>query len=284
MQAAAGPRLLHKVGISVNTIGLIAGVGRLPVEFARAARGMGFAVVAIAVAPGVDSELARTAGKYYTVGLGELDRLLAILKQEAVSAITMLGKVTKEHLFSGAAQPDARMRQLLAGLPDLNDDTVMLALVREFAGAGIGVLDQTQLIRPLLPAAGVLTKRGPTPAEQADMEYGLAMARQIGGLDIGQTVVVKNRAVLAVEAIEGTDACIRRGGQLGRGGAVVAKAAKPNQDLRFDVPSVGPDTLQAMIETGAVALVIEAGKTLVVDKQQVVALADHNGIAISALS
>ena len=268
----------------MNTIGLIAGVGRLPVEFARAARGMGFAVVAIAVAPGVDSELARIAGTYYTVGLGELDRLLAIVKQEAVSRITLLGKVTKEHLFSGAAQPDARMRQLLARLPDLNDDTVMLALVREFAGEGIGVLDQTQLIRQLMPAAGVLTQRQPTPAEQADMEYGLAMARQIGGLDIGQTVVVKNRAVLAVEAIEGTDACIRRGGQLGRGGAIVAKAAKPNQDLRFDVPSVGPDTLQAMIETGAVALVIEAGKTLVVDKQQVVALADSNGIAISALS
>ncbi|WP_144351492.1 LpxI family protein [Sporomusa termitida] len=268
----------------MNTIGLIAGVGRLPVEFARAARGMGFAVVAIAVAPGVDSELARIAGKYYTVGLGELDRLLAIVKQEAVPRVTMLGKVTKEHLFSGVAQPDARMRQLLAGLPDLNDDTVMLALVEAFAGEGIGVLDQTQLIRPLMPAAGVLTKRQPTPAEQADMEYGLFMARQIGGLDIGQTVVVKNRAVLAVEAIEGTDACIRRGGQLGRGGVIVAKAAKPNQDLRFDVPSVGPDTLQAMIETGAVALVIEAGKTLVVDKQQVVTLADNNGIAISALS
>jgi DUF1009 family protein len=115
------------------------------------------------------------------------------------------------------------------------------------------------------------------------MEFGLAMARQIGGLDIGQTVVVKNRAVLAVEAIEGTDACIRRGGQLGRGGAIVAKAAKPNQDMRFDVPSVGPDTLQAMIETGAVALVIEAGKTLVVDKQQVIACADNNGITIAAI-
>ncbi|HWR05909.1 LpxI family protein [Sporomusa sp.] len=267
----------------MNTIGLIAGVGRLPVEFARAARGMGFAVIAIAVAPGVDSELAQVSNKYYTVGLGELDRLLALVKQEAVQKITMLGKVTKEHLFSGVARPDARMQKLLAGLNDLNDDTVMLALVREFAGEGIGVLDQTELIRQLMPAAGVLTQRQPTPEEQADMEFGLAMARQIGGLDIGQTVVVKNRAVLAVEAIEGTDACIRRGGQLGRGGAIVAKAAKPNQDMRFDVPSIGPDTLQAMIETGAVALVIEAGKTLVVDKQQVIACADNNGITIAAI-
>ncbi|HWR44329.1 LpxI family protein [Sporomusa sp.] len=267
----------------MNTIGLIAGVGRLPVEFARAARGMGFAVIAIAVAPGVDSELAKVADKFYTVGLGELDTLLKIVKQESVQKITMLGKVTKEHLFSGAARPDARMQKLLAGLNDLNDDTVMLALVREFAGEGIGVLDQTELIRQLMPPAGVLTKRQPAPEEQADMEFGLTMARQIGGLDIGQTVVVKNRAVLAVEAIEGTDACIRRGGQLGRGGVIVAKAAKPNQDMRFDVPSVGPDTLKAMIETGAVALVIEAGKTLLVDQQQVVALADHNGITITAM-
>ncbi|SMC38698.1 LpxI family protein [Sporomusa malonica] len=267
----------------MNTIGLIAGVGRLPVEFARAARGMGFAVVAIAVAPGVDDELAQAADRCYAVGLGELDKLLATLKQEAVNQVTLLGKVTKEHLFSGAARPDARMQRLLAGLKDLNDDTVMLALVREFAGEGIGVLDQTELIRQLMPTAGILTKRQPSPEEQGDMEFGLTMARQIGGLDIGQTVVVKNRAVLAVEAIEGTDACIRRGGQLGRGGVIVAKAAKPQQDLRFDVPSVGPDTLKAMIEIGAAALVIEAGKTLLVDKQQVIDLADNNGIAIAAM-
>ena len=175
------------------------------------------------------------------------------------------------------------MQQLLASLPDLNDDTVMLALVNEFAQAGVGVLDQTQLIRQLMPAPGVLTNRQPTPEEQADMEYGLAMARQVGGLDIGQTVVVKNKAVMAVEAIEGTDACIKRGGELGRGGIVVAKAAKPKQDSRFDVPSVGPDTLTAMVAAGAVALVIEAGKTLLVDKKQVIELADTNNITIVAM-
>ncbi|WP_425058592.1 UDP-2,3-diacylglucosamine pyrophosphatase LpxI [Sporomusa carbonis] len=267
----------------MNTIGLIAGVGRLPVEFARAARGMGFDVIAIAVAPGVDAELAQAASKFYTTGLGELDKLIQILKAEAVRQVTLLGKVTKEHLFSGAARPDGRMQRLLAGLKDLNDDTVMLALVREFAGEGIDVPDQTALIRQLMPAAGVLTKRRPSPAETADMEFGLSLARQIGGLDIGQTVVVKNRAVMAVEAIEGTDACIRRGGALSRGGAIVAKAAKPKQDMRFDVPSVGPDTLKAMIETGAAALAIEAGKTLLVDKKQVIELADSHGISIVAM-
>ncbi len=145
------------------------------------------------------------------------------------------------------------------------------------------MLDQTAFIRQLMPAAGVLSKRQPTEAETADMQFGFAMAKAIGGLDIGQTVVVKNRAVMAVEAIEGTDACIRRGGQLGRGGITVAKVAKPNQDLRFDVPAVGVETLQAMIEAKASALVIEAGKTLLIDKHNVLALADNNNIAIVAM-
>lgn len=264
----------------MKTIGLIAGIGRLPVEFARAARGMGFAVIAVSVAPGVDEELSTAADKFHTVGLGQLDKLLALLKQEAVQQVTMLGKVTKEHLFSGSARPDARMQQLLAGLKDLNDDTVMLALVRELAGEGIGVLDQTEFIRQLMPPAGVLTRLQPTPEQLADMEFGLGLARKIGGLDIGQTVIVKNKAVLAVEAIEGTDACIRRGGQLGRGAAIVAKAAKPKQDSRFDVPCVGPDTLAAMLESGAAALVMEAGKTLLVDRQTVIEQADKHGICI----
>jgi len=138
------------------------------------------------------------------------------------------------------------------------------------------------MIRALMPQPGILTRRQPTAAEEADMEFGFKMAKEIGGLDIGQTVVVKNRAVLAVEAIEGTDACIRRGGELGRGGVVVAKVAKPQQDLRFDVPSVGPDTLQMMIASGAGALVIEAGKTLLVDRAKVLALADENNITIVA--
>ncbi|HWQ61207.1 MAG TPA: UDP-2,3-diacylglucosamine diphosphatase LpxI [Negativicutes bacterium] len=266
----------------MKTIGLLAGVGRLPVEFARAASGMGFTVIAVGVVPGVDPELATAAGKYYAVSVGELGRILAILKEEGVSEVTMLGKVTKELMFTGAVRFDERAQKLFAGLADNRDDTIMLAFVRELAGEGIGVLDQTALIRALMPAPGLIARRVPTAEEEADMEFGLRMAREIGALDIGQTVVAKNRAVLAVEAIEGTDACIRRGGQLGRGGAVVAKVAKPSQDLRFDVPAVGTDTIKAMIESGAAALVIEAGRTLLVDRDKVVALADANNIAIVA--
>ncbi|BBB91568.1 MAG TPA: UDP-2,3-diacylglucosamine diphosphatase LpxI [Methylomusa anaerophila] len=267
----------------MDKIGLIAGVGRLPVEFARAACGMGFAVTAVAVVPGVDGELAMVTDKYFTISAGELDKLISSLKSAGVTQVTMLGKVTKELMFSGAASLDLRMRKLLAGLNDHSDDTIMLAVVHELAAEGIGVLDQTAFLRQLMPAAGVLTKRQPTAAERADMEFGFSMARHIGGLDIGQTVVVKNRAVMAVEAIEGTDACILRGGALGRGGVTVAKAAKPGQDLRFDVPGVGPATIAAMIEAGATALVIEAGKTLLMDKTTVVTTADDHDITIVAM-
>lgn len=266
----------------MKTIGLLAGVGRLPVEFARAASGMGFTVIAIGVVPEVDPDLAAATSKYYAIGIGELGRIFATLKQDGVSEVTMLGKVTKELLFSGVMKPDVRAQKLFAGLTDNSDDTIMLAFVRELAAEGIGVLDQTALIRTLMPAPGVISRRPPSAAEEADMEFGLRMAKEIGALDIGQTVVVKNRAVLAVEAIEGTDACIRRGGQLGRGGAVVAKVAKPKQDLRFDIPTVGIDTIRAMIDSGAVALVIEAGRTLLVDRDKVVALANENNIAIVA--
>jgi hypothetical protein len=266
----------------MKIVGLLAGVGRLPVEFARAASGMGFTVIAVGVVPGVDPELAQVAAKFHSISAGELDKVLAALKAEGVQEVTMLGKVTKELMFSGGVALDGRMQRLLAGLKDHSDDTIMLAFVRELAAEGIGVLDQSALIRRLMPTPGILTARQPTDAELADMDFGFAMAKEIGGLDIGQTVVVKNKAVMAVEAIEGTDACIRRGAVLGRGGVTVAKVAKPNQDMRFDIPSVGPDTLRAMIEGKAVALVIEAGKTLVVDREKVVQLADENGITVVA--
>ncbi|MEG6585075.1 LpxI family protein [Dendrosporobacter sp. 1207_IL3150] len=267
----------------MKKIGLLAGIGRLPVEFARAARGMGFSVTAVALVPGVDPELSESADTIYNISIGELDKVIAALKSEGVEQVTMLGKVTKELMFSGSVQLDARIRKMFAALTDNSDDTIMLAFVRELASDGIGVFDQTTLIRTLMPAPGVLSSRKPTPEEQADMEFGFKMAKAIGGLDIGQTVVVKNLAVIAVEAIEGTDSCIRRSGQLSRGNATVAKVAKPNQDMRFDVPAVGINTIHSMIEAGAKALAIEAGKTLVVEREKVIKMADDNGITIVAM-
>jgi DUF1009 family protein len=264
----------------MKTIGLLAGVGRLPVEFARAARGMGFTVIAVGVVPGTDRELQQAADKMYHISVGQLQEIITTLKQQGVTEVTMLGKVTKELMFTGAVNLDNRIQKLLASLTDNSDDTIMLAFVRELAAEGLGVLDQTALLRTLMPGPGVLTERKPTAEEQADLEFGYAIAKEIGGLDIGQTVVVKNCAVMAVEAIEGTDMCIRRGGELGGGEVRVAKVSKPKQDMRFDVPAVGPNTIEAMQIAGATALVMEAGKTLLVDREVVLKMANNLSITI----
>ena len=268
----------------MKRIGLIAGVGRLPVEFARAARGMGVHVIGVGVLPEVDPELSQVTHTYENINIAKLDRIFKVFKREKVTEITLLGKITKELVYAHREMPDLRVLKIFSRIKNFSDDTLTLALVEELAAEGITVLDQTELLRPLMPEPGVLTKRKPTEAELADMRFGLDMAKKIGGLDIGQTVVVKNRAIMAVEAIEGTDACIRRGGQLGRGGVTVAKSAKPKQDMRFDVPGVGPDTVDSMIEAGAVALVIEAGKTLVVDRETMVNKANQHGITIVAMA
>ena len=268
----------------MKKIGLIAGVGRLPEEFARAARGMGVHVIGVGVLPEVDPELSQVTHTYENINIAKLDRIFKVFKREKVTEITLLGKITKELVYAHREMPDLRVLKIFSRIKNFSDDTLTLALVEELAAEGITVLDQTELLRPLMPEPGVLTKRKPTDAELADMRFGLDMAKKIGGLDIGQTVVVKNRAIMAVEAIEGTDACIRRGGQLGRGGVTVAKSAKPKQDMRFDVPGVGPDTVDSMIEAGAVALVIEAEKTLVVDRETMVNKANQHGITIVAMA
>jgi len=267
----------------MKIIGLLAGVGKLPVQFARAARGMGFTVIAVAVVPGVDPELNNIANKTYHISVGQLQQILTTLKNESVTEVTMLGKVTKELMFTGTVEMDQRIQKVLASLTDNSDDTIMLAFVRELVAEGFSILDQTALIKNLMPAPGVLTSRQPSVTERSDMEFGFKMAKEMGRLDIGQTVVVKHCAVMAVEAIEGTDACIRRGGELGRGGVTVAKVAKPNQDLRFDVPTVGFSTVETMCAAGATALVIEAGKTLIVDREKVLSMANDHNITIVAM-
>ena len=262
-------------------IGLLAGVGFLPVDFARAAQGMGFHITAVALVSGVEPSLKDSVDNYYEINAGKLDKIIKTLKKENVTTVTMLGKVTKEVLYKGFGL-DFRAIKLILSLPNRNDDTIMMAIVNELLKEGITTMDQTQMISILMPESGRLSKRLPSLEEERDIEYGFKMALAIGQLDIGQTVVVKNQAIMAVEAIEGTDACIRRGGILGGEGVVVAKTAKPQQDDRFDVPSIGLDTIKAMVEVGAKVLVIEAGHTLFVQKEEAVALADQHGIAIVA--
>ena len=175
------------------------------------------------------------------------------------------------------------MIELITSLPDRSDNTIMMMFVRELAKAGLQAFDQTALIRRLMPRRGTITNREPSTAERQDMDFGFRIAKELGRFDVGQTVVVKNRAVMALEAIEGTDECIRRGGKLANGGAVVAKVSKPKQDNRFDVPTVGKRTVEVMAEVGATALAIEADKTLLVDRKNTVAFADEKGITIVAI-
>lgn len=262
----------------MEVLGLLAGVGRLPVEVARSARKLGYQVVVIGVVPGVEAALRETADFYYEIHIGKLGKILAALKKHQVSKATMIGKVTKEILYSaGAVLPDWRAVRLLTALPDRRDDTIMNALVHELETENIEVMDQTILLKPLLPEAGVLSKRQPTQKEWADIDFGFLMAKEIGRLDIGQTVVVQNKAVLAVEAIEGTDACIRRGGKLGQA-VVVVKTEKPQQDKRFDIPCIGTDTIQAMLESGAAGIAIEAGRTFLAEREETLALVDKYGL------
>ena len=269
----------------METLGLLAGIGHLPVDVAQSAKKLGYKVVAIAVVADTDPELPENADVFYTINVGKVGKILQTLKQHGVKNVTMIGKVTKEVLYkNGVMIPDLTTIRVLASLPDRKDDTIMNAIVKLIEDKGMHVMDQTVLIQPLLPEPGVLTKRKPTEQEWEDMRFGFRMAKELGRLDIGQTVVVKNRAVMALEAIEGTDACILRGGFLGKGGVVVAKTAKPAQDNRFDMPSVGTTTLTSMIHAGATGIVIEAGRTLLVDRKRTLAMAEEKGITIVSMN
>ena len=267
----------------MEKLGILAGAGKLPVECARAAQQLGYEVYAVGLLADSDPQIAQFAKNYQFISVAQLEAILNYLKQNQIQQVTMIGKVTKELLFNGAVVPDARMLQLIMSLPDRKDDTIMMAFVRELVKAGIQTFDQTALIRKLMPRRGTITQREPTDQERKDMDFGFRIAKELGRLDIGQTVVVKNRAVMALEAIEGTDACIERGGLLAHGGAVVTKVSKPQQDNRFDVPTVGYRTIEQMAKVGATALAIEAGKTLLVERAQMVALADAKGISIVAM-
>ena len=255
-------------------VGLIAGIGVLPVEFMRAAHVLGHEVVVIGVVPDIDPALKAEADAFYDISVAKLGKIFKTLKNEGVVELTMLGKVTKEILFKGLAFPDLKTLGVLKRLKNRKDDTIMLAIVDEIEREGFKVLDQTVYLKPFMPKVGVLSKAQPTDEQWADICFGFELAKQMGGLDIGQTVVVKHKAAMAIEAI---------GGELGRGEAVVVKTEKPNQDVRFDVPAVGIKTLMSMIDSGCKVLAVEAEKTIFVQQEDVLDMANRHGIVICAV-
>ena len=260
-------------------IGIIAGAGEFPVLMARECRQRGLETVAVAIEEEAERDIETVADRTFWQPLGKVGKLLKLLKKEQVERVVVAGKVSKTRIFRDF-KPDVKALTLLWGLKDRKDDTIMLKVAAVLAEEGIELLPQTTYMEAYLPGPQVFTKRDPTEEERGDVVFGAGMAREIGRLDVGQTVVVKRGAVLAVEAIEGTDQTIRRGGSLGSGGVVVVKVAKPDQDPRFDVPAIGIDTVVACLDAGAQVLAVEAGNTFFFQQAEAVALADRNEITI----
>ncbi len=263
----------------MSTIGLIAGGGRFPLLFAESARRAGHRVVVAGFANHTLPELEAQVDAFTWVKLGEFGKVAAALKQGGAAGVVMLGAIAKARFFRDAWL-DAASLKLVARVAVRSDDNLLRAFARWLEEQGLPVVDPVPFLQDRLAPEGVLGRQQPSDAEWADARYGLELARGIGRLDLGQTVVVKDGVAVAVEALEGTDACIRRGGELAEGGAVVAKAVKPNQDLRFDLPAVGPDTVEVMRGARARVLAVEAGTTLVMDREEMVRRADHARIAV----
>jgi UDP-2,3-diacylglucosamine hydrolase len=267
----------------VARIGIIAGNGTFPFLALQGARNIGHDVTVVAVKEEAFPELegaARDAGAdLHWVSLGHLGKCIKVLKAAGVSQAVMAGQVKHARIFSGII-PDLTLLSALTKLRARNTDALISAVADVLRGEGIELLDSTAFLAPLLARAGTLTRRTLTPEEVDDLTFGYRMADAVAGLDIGQTLVVKNGAVVAVEAMEGTDEVIRRAGQIAGPGTRVVKVAKPDQDMRFDVPVVGVATIEAMRAVGATALSVDAERTLIVDGARFVAAADAAGVAV----
>src|SRR5581483_631557 len=249
----------------------------------EAARDQGINPLVVAIKEEASPELDYVAGAIHWLSLGEVAKLLDLLSSEGVNKVVLAGQVKHVQLFSNI-RPDGLVSRVLQGLHRKNTDALIGAFVRMLEGRGIQVVDSTLFLKPLLPEPGTLTRRSPDSSEQEDIAYGRQIAKTIAGLDIGQTIVVADRACVAVEAMEGTDATIERAATLSNGRRlVVVKVSKPRQDMRFDVPVVGPKTIEAMRSSNATVLAIDAGKTLLFERERLIREADESGIAIVGL-
>ncbi|HWW75375.1 MAG TPA: UDP-2,3-diacylglucosamine diphosphatase LpxI [Pyrinomonadaceae bacterium] len=262
--------------------GLIAGNGKFPFLVLEGARRAGAEVAVAAIREETDPAIEGLADRLVWVGIGQLGRMIRFFKREGVEKAIMAGQVKHVQIFSGAL-PDVRMLKMLLSLPRRNTDALIGGVAAELEREGIELIDSTYFLQDHLPREGVLTRRAPDERERGDIEYGLEVAREIARLDLGQTIVVRARACVAVEAMEGTDETVRRAGQLAKGRLTVVKVAKPNQDMRFDVPVVGVPTIQTMIEAGATCLCLTAGKTLIFDREEMIRLAERHRIAVVAV-
>jgi UDP-2,3-diacylglucosamine hydrolase len=259
--------------------GLIAGNGQFPFLVIDGAKRAGASLSVIAIKEETDPRIDEAAGNVKWVGIGQLGKMIDFFRREGVEKAIMAGQVKHIQIFSGAL-PDVRMLKMLWSLPKRNTDSLIGGVAAELEKEGIELIDSTYFIRDHLAPEGPVTSRSPNKVEQENIEYGLFVAREIARLDLGQTIVLRAKACVAIEAMEGTDATIKRAGELANGKLTVVKVAKPDQDMRFDVPVVGVPTVEHMIAAGATCLSVTAGKTLIFDREAMAALADKHKIAI----
>jgi len=271
-------------------IGLLAGGGRFPIVFAQAAREMGIPVCCVGVVGMADPELESLCDRFYPCGLARIGKAIRAFKRNGVREAVMAGKIEKVVLFHPfrvfRLLPDWRTLHMFFtfAAKDKKDDTLLMAVIREFERDEIQFRSALDFCPNLLVKHGFLTRKKPTPSQWKDIQFGWQIAKEMGRLDIGQSIVIKDQAVIAVEAIEGTDRAILRGGELCRaGGFTVVKVAKPQQDMRFDVPTIGVKTIQTMAQSGGKVLAVECDKTILLDQEEVLKLADKVGISVVAL-
>lgn len=259
--------------------GLIAGNGQFPFLVVEGARRAGASLAVVAIKEETDPLIDKAAERVKWVGIGQLGKMIDFFKKEGVDKAMMAGQVKHVQIFSGSL-PDVRMLKMLWSLEKRNTDSLIGGIANEMAKEGIELIDSTHFIQDQLAPEGAITKRKPDETELGNIEYGLHVANEIARLDLGQTIVVRGKACVAIEAMEGTDATIRRAGELAKGRLTVVKVAKPNQDMRFDVPVVGVPTIETMISAGATCLSISAGKTLIFDREEMLRLANENKICV----
>ena len=264
---------------STKKIGLLAGAGEVPAHFAIRAAQKGICIVAVSFSDEIHSRLAPLVEKAYSIGIGKPGKIFKTFKNENVTNLVMLGKVDKKIIFSPSFF-DLRALTFFKSLISQEDKTLLLGVIKEIEKEGFSVLDQKELLGEVFPKKGVLTKRKPTTKEIEDINFGLPIAKKLADMEIGQTIVVKNKTVISVEAIEGTDSTLERGCELSRGKCVAIKVSRTNQDYRYDVPGIGPQTLQSLIKGEASVLALEAERVMVVNQQEVVEAADRAKISI----
>jgi len=267
----------------MDKIGLIAGNRNFPLLFAECAKKKGVSIVAIAIKGDTSRKLKKLVDKIYWLGLDEFSRMFEIFKAEGIQKVIMAGQISPFRLFSKEINKDPQLKEILQGLKDKKADSLFGAVAEKLEANGIKLLDSTSFLEEHLPGKGALTLKEPDPAVWDDVYFGLELAKAVGLLDIGQTVAVKGKAIVAVEALEGTDNLIRRAGKIGKAGITVVKVSKPKQDMRFDIPVVGLNTVKNLIKVKAKCLAFEAGKTLFLDREESLALADKKGLVIVAV-